>query len=58
LSAGCEGNRREKPHDAVRCLIAELHLENNAWISARKLREWCIRADHAGDDIWGIDHLP
>ena len=22
-----------------------------------ELREWCIRADHAGVDIWVIDHL-
>ena len=31
--------------------------EDDTWVSARELREWCIRADHAGVDIWVIDHL-
>ena len=30
---------------------------DDTWGSARALREWCIRADHAGIDIWIIDHL-
>ena len=30
---------------------------DDTWVSARELREWCIRADHAGVDIWVIDHL-
>lgn len=31
--------------------------EDNTWVTARDLKEWCVRADHAGVDIWVIDHL-
>jgi hypothetical protein len=31
--------------------------EDDTWVSARELREWCVRADYAGVDIWVIDHL-
>ncbi len=30
---------------------------DNTWVSGRDLKEWCIRADAAGIDIWVIDHL-
>lgn len=31
--------------------------EDGTWESAKDLKEWCIKADHAGVDIWVIDHL-
>jgi|SRR5579884_1323500 len=31
--------------------------EDNTWVPARDLKEWCVRADHGGVDIWVIDHL-
>ena len=31
--------------------------DDDTWVSARELREWCVRADHAGIDVWVIDHL-
>jgi len=30
---------------------------DNTWEPARYLKEWCVKADHAGLDIWVIDHL-
>lgn len=31
--------------------------EDNTWEPARDLKEWCVKADHAGVDVWVIDHL-
>jgi hypothetical protein len=31
--------------------------QDNTWEPARYLKEWCVKADHAGVDIWVIDHL-
>jgi alkanesulfonate monooxygenase SsuD/methylene tetrahydromethanopterin reductase-like flavin-dependent oxidoreductase (luciferase family) len=31
--------------------------QDNTWEPAHYLKEWCIKADHAGVDIWVIDHL-
>ena len=31
--------------------------QDNTWEPAHYLKEWCVKADHAGVDIWVIDHL-
>ena len=31
--------------------------QDNTWEPAHYLKEWCLKADHAGVDIWVIDHL-
>src|SRR5918911_1556333 len=30
---------------------------DNTWEPAHYMKEWAIRADHAGIDVWVIDHL-
>ena len=31
--------------------------QDNTWEPAKYLKDWCVKADHAGIDIWVIDHL-
>ena len=31
--------------------------DTNTWEPARQLKEWCVKADQSGVDIWVIDHL-
>lgn len=30
---------------------------DNSWEPAHYLKEWCVKLDHAGVDIWVVDHL-
>ena len=31
--------------------------QDNSWEPARYLKEWCVKCDQAGVDIWVVDHL-
>lgn len=31
--------------------------QDNTWEPAHHLKEWCVKADHAGVDIWVVHHL-